>query len=146
MEESQNSTAEFKTKKKKGQGGIYEAIIRFLPNPEDPANKSIVSKNTVYLENPLTHVKMEVDCPSTIGQPDPIQDTFFALRQSDNPVLKNNSAKFSRRQRYASLIQVLSSKSEPNLVGKILVWRYGIKIHNKIYAEQNPPIGIALIE
>lgn len=140
-EETSNSFAEFKPTAKKGQGGIYEAVIRFIPNPEDPANKSIVSKNTVFLENPLTHEKKEVDCPSTIGQPDPIQDAFFSLRASDNPVLKENSKKFSRRQRYTSLIQVLTCKSEPALVGKILVWRYGIKIHDKIYAEQNPPIG-----
>lgn len=140
-EDAQNSIAEFKPAAKKGQGGIYEAVIRFIPNPEDPSNKSIVSKNTVFLENPLTHAKMEVDCPSTVGQPDPIQDTFFNLRNSDNPTLKENSKKFSRRQRYTSLIQVLTCKSEPQLVGKILVWRYGIKIHDKIYAEQNPPMG-----
>lgn len=141
--EDSNAIPEFKPNVKKGQGGVYTAVIRFLPNPKNPANKSIILKNTVYLENPMTHEKMEVDCPSTIGQPDPIQDTFFSLRNSENPVLKNNAAKFSRRSRYASLVQVLSCPSEPNLVGKILVWRYGIKIYNKIYAEQNPPVGIA---
>ena len=132
---------EFKPAAKKGQGQVYEAVIRFIPNPEDPANKSIVSKNTVFLKNPLTNAQMEVDAPSTIGQPDPLQDTFFKLRNSDNPVLKENSKNFSRRQRYASLIQVLDCKSEPALVGKILVWRYGIKIHEKIYNEMNPPMG-----
>ena len=48
---------------------------------------------------------------------------------------------FSRRQKHASLIQVLSCKSEPSLEGKILVWSYGIKIHEKIYNEMNPPMG-----
>ena len=137
----QQAVTEFKPAAKKGHGQIYEAVIRFLPNPEDPQNKSIVSKNTVFLKNPLTNAQMEVDAPSTIGQPDPLQDTFFALRNSDNPVLKENSKNFSRRQRYASLIQILDCKSEPALVGKILVWRYGIKIHEKIYNEMNPPVG-----
>ena len=137
----QQAVTEFKPAAKKGHGQIYEAVIRFLPNPEDPQNKSIVSKNTVFLKNPLTNAQMEVDAPSTIGQPDPLQDTFFKLRNSDNPVLKENSKNFSRRQRYASLIQILDCKSEPALVGKILVWRYGIKIHEKIYNEMNPPMG-----
>ena len=131
IEVEQQAITEFKPAAKKGHGQIYEAVIRFLPNPEDPTNKSIVSKNTVFLKNPLTNSQMEIDAPSTIGQPDPLQDTFFKLRNSDNPILKENSKNFSRRQRYASLIQVLDCKSEPALVGKILVWRYGIKIHEK---------------
>ena len=141
IQTAQQVITEFKPNAKKGQGQIYEAVIRFIPNPQDPSNKSIVSKNTAFLKNPLTNVQKEVDCPSTIGQPDPIQDTFFALRNSDNPVLKENSKNFSRRQKHASLVQILSCKSEPSLEGKILVWSYGIKIHEKIYNEMNPPIG-----
>ena len=141
IQAAQQVITEFKPAAKKGQGQIYEAVIRFIPNPEDPQNKSIVSKNTAFLKNPLTNVQKEVDCPSTVGQPDPIQDTFFALRNSDNPVLKENSKMFSRRQKHASLIQVLNCKSEPGLEGKILVWSYGIKIHEKIYNEMNPPMG-----
>ena len=141
IQSEQQVITEFKPAAKKGQGQIYEAVVRFIPNPEDPTNKSIVAKNTAFLQNPQTNMQMEVDCPSTIGQPDPIQDTFFALRNSENPILKENSKKFSRRQRYASLVQILTCKSEPTLEGKILVWRYGIKIHEKIYNEMNPPIG-----
>lgn len=132
---------EFKPAANKGQGQVYEAVVRFIPNPADPSNKSIIAKNTVFLEHPLTKARKEVDCPSTVGQPDPLQDTFFALRNSQNPVLKENSKKFSRRQRYTSLVQILSCKSEPTLEGKILAWTYGIKIHEKIYAEMNPPMG-----
>ena len=77
IEVEQQAITEFKPAAKKGQGQIYEAVIRFIPNPEDPMNKSIVSKNTVFLKNPLTNAQMEVDAPSTIGQPDPLQDTFF---------------------------------------------------------------------
>ena len=134
-------SVEFRPTSKKGQNGVYKAVIRFLPNPEDPNNKSVVSKNTVFLTNPLTQAKMEVDCPSTVGQPDPLQTTFFALRNSANPILQENSKQFSRKQRYASLVQILSCESEPALVNKILVWRYGFKIHEKIQNEMNPPMG-----
>lgn len=141
IEQEQQVITEFKPAAKKGQGQVYEAVVRFIPNPEDPSNKSIVSKNTVFLKNPITNAQMEIDAPSTVGQPDPLQDTFFALRNSENPVLKENSKHFSRRQRYASLVQILNCKSEPALEGKILVWRYGIKVHEKIYNEMNPTFG-----
>lgn len=141
IQAEQQVSTEFKPSAQKGQGQVYEAVVRFIPNPADPSNKSIISKNTVFLENPLTKARKEIDCPSTVGQPDPLQDTFFALRNSSNPILKENSKKFSRRQRYTSLVQILSCKSEPQLVGKILSWTYGIKIHDKIYAEMNPPMG-----
>ena len=139
--EVQQST-EFKPAANKGQGQVYEAVVRFIPNPADPSNKSILAKNTCFLKNPLTNASREIDCPSTVGQPDPLQDTFFALRNSQNPVLKENSKQFSRRQRYTSLVQILSCKSEPQLAGKILTWTYGIKVHEKIYNEMNPPMGV----
>ena len=129
---------EFRPSAKKGQAGIYKALVRFLPNPEDPNGKSIVQKNTVWLENPITKEAMEVDCPSSISQPSPLQQTFFALRNSTDPILKENSKKFSRRQRFASLVQIIDCPSEPQLVNKILVWRYGFKISQKIESEIHP--------
>lgn len=132
---------EFRPNPKKGQGGVFEAVVRFLPNPKDPANKSIITKYYAYIEHPTTQVKKNIDCPSTIGQPDPIQNTFFALRNSANPVLQENSKQFSRKQQSVSLIQVISCKSDPSLVNKILVWKYGVKIMEKLNAEMNPPMG-----
>lgn len=142
QEAQQSQITEFRPSPKKGQNGVFQAVVRFLPNPVDPGNKSIISKYCVYLKepgNPLNTVC--VDCPSTIGQPDPLQTTFFNLRNSANPVLKENAALFSRKQQFASLVQVIDCKSDPSLTNKILVWKYGIKIHEKIVTEMNPPMG-----
>lgn len=141
QEQQPTQLTEFRPNPKKGQNGVFEAVIRFLPNPKDPANKSIITKYCAYLTHPVSQVKMNIDCPSTIGQQDPIQNTFFALRNSANPVLQENSKQFSRRQQCASLVQVISCKSDPSLVNKILVWKYGTKILEKIDAEMNPPMG-----
>ena len=111
---------EFRPNPKKGQGGVFEAVVRFLPNPKDPQNKSIITKYYAYIEHPTTQVKKNIDCPSTVGQPDPIQNTFFALRNSANPVLQENSKQFSRKQQSASLVQVISCKSDPSLVNTFL--------------------------
>ena len=141
QEQQSGPLTEFRPNPKKGQNGVFEAVIRFLPNPKDPANKSIITKYYAYIEHPTTQVKKTIDCPSTVGQPDPIQNTFFALRNAANPVLQENSKQFSRKQQSVSLIQVISCKSDPSLVNKILVWKYGVKILDKLNQEMNPPMG-----
>lgn len=141
QEQQTQQLTEFRPTPKKGQNGEYKAVVRFLPNPADPANKSIVTKYHVYLKHPVSKVGMDIDCPSTIGQPDAIQNTFFTLRNSSNPVLQENAKQFSRKQQSASLVQVISCESEPALVNKILVWKYGAKLSEKINAEMNPPMG-----
>jgi hypothetical protein len=141
QEQQSAPLTEFRPNPKKGQNGVFEAVVRFLPNPKDPANKSIITKYYAYIEHPTTQVKKNIDCPSTVGQPDPIQNTFFALRNAANPVLQENSKQFSRKQQSVSLIQVISCKSDPSLVNKILVWKYGVKILEKLNQEMNPPMG-----
>ena len=98
QEQQPTQLTEFRPNPKKGQNGVFEAVVRFLPNPKDPANKSIITKYCAYLTHPVSQVKMSIDCPSTIGQQDPIQNTFFALRNAANPVLQENSKQFSRKQ------------------------------------------------
>lgn len=139
--EVDENVTEFKPNPKKGKAGVYTAVIRFLPNPDDPVNKTIIKKNVAYLTNPLTQQSQYVDCPSSVGKQDPIIDTFFALRNSGDAIKVENSKQFSRKQKYASLIQVLSCDDEPNLVNKILVWSYGFKVFQKINNELNPLIG-----
>lgn len=141
QEQQPTQLTEFRPNPKKGQNGVFEAVVRFLPNPKDPANKSIITKYYAYLTHPVSQVKKNIDCPSTVGQQDPIQNTFFALRNAANPILQENSKQFSRKQQCVSLVQVISCKSDPSLVNKILVWKYGIKILEKINAEMNPPMG-----
>lgn len=138
---SASNNQEFRPNPKKGQNGVYEAVVRFLPNPVDPANKSMIQKFTAYIQDPRNGTKHALDDPRTIGQQSIIANTFFALRESANPILKENAKQFSSKLSIYSLIQVLSCKSDPSIEGKILVWRYGQKILEKINAEMNPPMG-----
>lgn len=134
---------EFRPSPKKGIGGVFDGVLRFIVNPRDPSAGSLVQKYSILLKNDLTGERKEVDCPSTVGAPDLLQSTFFELRNSDNPVLKENSKKYSRKLRFASLVQVLDCKSAPELVGKILVWRFGQKIYEKINNELQPANAMA---
>lgn len=126
---------EFRPKSKDGQGGVWESVIRFLPNPKNPVD-SIASGSTVFLTAPDGRRK-EVYCNPNSYQC-PITSTFFTLKDNPNPILKERAKTFSKKQRYASLIQVVQCKAHPDLVGKILVWRYGKTVHDKLIQENHP--------
>ena len=133
----QNGNAnEFHPRYKKNAQGVYEAFVRFVPWPKNP-NNSIVGKTTSFVQNVVTGKKQEIDCV-----PDqwscPIASTFFALKKDPNPILQERSKHFSRKQRYASLVYIIKNPTEPQTEGKILVWRYGQKVFNKIDAIQHP--------
>lgn len=133
------NSREFKPSYKKGgESGRFEAIIRFLPNPENPRDLSIIQKWTVFLKNPLTDQGRTIDSPSTVGEPDPLSQMFFALRNSKNAQASALQDNFKRHQNYYSLIQVIECKQDPSLTNKILVWKYGIKIYEKICQEKTP--------
>lgn len=137
----------FRPNSKKGQNGQYTAIIRFVCNCEDLPNsisdKSIISKWTCFVQNPLTKQGRIVDCPSSVGEKDPLTDMFFAIRNSNSRFVTEDQKKklensFKRHLEYRSLVQIIDAPHEPALVGKILIFKYGQKIHKKIQDEQTP--------
>ena len=131
-------TTEFRPNYKNGINEVYECVIRFLPNPEDALNKCIISKWSVFLTNPLTKQGKYVDSPASIGEDCPLSQMFFALKNSESAQAQTLSDSWKRHQQFFSLVQVIENKHEPKLVGKILVWKYGIKIYEKIQAEMQP--------
>lgn len=136
--QSENLT-EFRPNYRKGQNNRYEAIIRFVPNPVNPASESIISKWIVYLKNPLTNQGQYVDSPTSIGEKDPMSDMFFSLRGSQNKQVQALADDFKRHQKFYSLVQVIKCVHEPKLEGKILIWSYGIKMMEKIRTEMAAP-------
>lgn len=116
----------------------YTALIRFVPWWQNPS-ESILEKFSCYLENPYQPgTGRTIDCPSSIGEKDPIGDTFWSLRNSGNAVNEQNAKKFSRTQKYSMLVQILKDDVNPKLNGSILVWRVGKKVYEKIQNEMRP--------
>ena len=140
-EPSSRNAEEYTPSADKGQGGIYKAIIRFVPWYKDPTHGSIQEKWVAWLEDPITQKGRSVDCPSSVGKPSPLQDMYWKLKKSDNVSMQKKADIFSRRHTFASLIQVIKDQQQPELEGKILVYRYGVKIWEKINAELKPLIG-----
>jgi hypothetical protein len=66
---------------------------------------------------------------------------FWKFKKSDSVAEQKLAENFSRRQRFASLVQIIKDDNAPENVGKIMVWPYGVKIFNKLQAEMKPEFG-----
>jgi len=122
-----------------GKDGTYKALIRFVPNPENPRN-SLIQKYVHWLTDANGNGKL-VDSPSTIGEKCPIADVFWKLRNSDSAVDRKASDKLKRRQQYYSLIKIIKDPQNPALEGTYKVFKFGYKIKEKIDAELKPDFG-----
>jgi hypothetical protein len=140
-EATSKNADEYQPSADKGSNGVYQAIIRLIPWWQDPTHGSIQEKWTSWLVDPITQRGRLIDCPSSIGKPSPLQDMYWKLKKSDNVSMQTKADVFSRRHSFASLIQVIKDKQNPELDGKILVYRYGVKLWEKINAELKPLIG-----
>lgn len=130
----------FKPDSKSGKDGVYKAVVRFIPWHKD-AKKSVMKKWSCWMTNPANNESKMVDCPSTIGKKSIIQDFYWKFKKSDSVAEQKLAENFSRRQRFASLVQIIKDDNNPEMVGKIMVWPYGVKIFNKLQAEMKPEFG-----
>jgi hypothetical protein len=130
----------FKPEAKSGKDGVYKAVVRFLPWHQD-VKKSVMKKWSCWLTNTATNESKMVDCPSTIGKKSVLQDLFWKFKKSDSVAEQKLADNFSRRQRFASLVQIVKDDNNSENVGKIMVWPYGVKVYNKLQAEMKPEFG-----
>ena len=117
----------------KGKDGIYKSLIRFLPIKEHPQTPYI-RKFQYWLED-AEGIGHYIDSPSTVGETCPIQSLFFKLRNSESAYEKELSEGLKRREVFYSLIQIVKDPFDPEMEGKIKIFKYGITIKNKIDAE-----------
>lgn len=122
------------------KAGNGYAVIRFLPEAEDnplPWAKywSHGFKGPTglwYIENSLT----------SIGQEDPVAELNTKMwNQNDNencPLKELVRRERKRRLHYVSNIMVISDKENPENEGKVFLYKYGKKIHDKIMNKMKP--------
>ena len=130
----------FKPEAKSGKDGVYKAVVRFLPWHKD-VKKSVMKKWSCWLTNPANNESKMIDCPSTIGKKSVIQDLYWKFKKSDSVAEQKLAENFTRRQKFASLVQIIKDDNNPESVGKIMVWPYGVKVFNKLQAEMKPEFG-----
>jgi hypothetical protein len=134
------ATEEYRVGADQGKNGVYQSVIRFIPWYKNPS-ESIIEKWVSWLVDPVTQKGRFVDCPSSIGKQSPLQDMFWKLKKSESVQEQKKAEVFSRRHSFTALIQVIKDDNQPDLEGKILVYRFGKKLWEKINAEMKPVIG-----
>ena len=161
-DEEQNQELAFLHKETKSQDGIYrpnvkdaadpkgagyKATIRFLRNINldgSGAGEAAIPKLTHYVKpegvfEDYPDLVGYYDCEKNISQktPCPLCQSFWKLSKSNNQADVNKSELIKRSAKFYSYIMVIEDEQHPELVGKILVYPFGVKIMNKIKSEEN---------
>ncbi len=123
-----------------GKDGVYKSLIRFLPNPENPA-KSKIHKYYVYLKDPVSGDGFSADCPSTVGKKSVLKDLFWKLKNSHSAADQELSKNFARKEDFYSLVQIVQDKNRPELEGKIMIFKFGKKLNDMIEAQLQSEYG-----
>ncbi len=139
QQENTGSNTMYKPTADDGKDGTYKALIRFVPNVENPRN-SLIKKYVNWLTGPDGDSKL-VDSPSSIGEACPVADAFWKLRKSDSAVDRKQSDKLKRREQYVALVKIIKDPQFPELEGTYKVFKFGYKIKEKIDAELKPDFG-----
>ena len=118
------------------QSGNGYAVIRFLPSPEGEELPWAKVWNHAfqgptgqwYIENSLT----------TISQKDPVSEDNSKLWNSGVESDKELARKQKRKLQYFSNILVVSDPKHPENEGKVMLFRYGKKIFDKMMEAMQP--------
>lgn len=116
------------------KAGNAQAIIRFLPSP-NPAtavvrywDHAFQGPGGWYIEKSLT----------TFGEPDPATELNSILYNSGKDSDKQLAQKRKRKLRFVSNIYVVKDFGNPANDGKVMLFRFGKKIYDKIEDQRNP--------
>ena len=118
------------------KGGNGYAVIRFLPAPngEDLPFVKLYSHafqgpgGWWYIENSLT----------TLGQKDPVSEYNTMLWNNGTDAGKDAARKQKRKLTYIANIYVVKDPANPANEGKVMLYKFGKKIFDKITAAMQP--------
>jgi len=117
------------------KSGNGYAVIRFLPQPENEElpwvrlwNHAFKGPGGWYIENSLT----------TINKKDPVSEYNTELWNSGNESDKDIARKQKRVLKYYANIYVVKDAKHPENEGKVMLFKFGKKIFDKITEAMNP--------
>ena len=117
------------------KSGNGYAIIRFLPQPADEElpwvrlwNHAFKGPGGWYIENSLT----------TVNKKDPVSEYNTELWNSGNESDKDIARKQKRVLKYYANIYVVKDAKHPEHEGKVMLFKFGKKIFDKITEAMNP--------
>jgi len=130
----------------KDDKGKAQAIIRFLPLSKvdaavDPEQFPWVKVMYHNFQGPSGQWYNET-CLSTIGRPDPVKEDINPLwkgSDTERDIARERKSKTS----FISNILVIKDPANPENEGKVFLFKYGVKLHEKITAAMFPEDDIA---
>lgn len=138
--QEEKNTEMYKPSYKDSKSGVYKAVVRFLPNPQDPS-KCVIGKFVRWIKNPMTQKGMYVDDPKDSQA----SAMYWNLRNTGIATYVDFANTYlGGKQQYASLVQIMADDQHPELVGQIKVFVYGKKIHEKLHNEEYPAMGTGI--
>ena len=70
-----------------------------------------------------------------------LKDIFWKLKNSHSAADQELARGFSRKEDYYSLIQIVQDKNNPELEGKIMIFKFGRKLNDMLEAQLKPEYG-----
>jgi hypothetical protein len=119
------------------KGGNGFAIIRFLPAKSDD-DVPFVKTYSHGFQGPAGKWFIE-DCPTTIGSDCPVCTANGPLWSSGLDSDKELVRKRKRKTSYITNILVVSDPKHPENEGKVFLFKFGVKIFDKIKDKISPP-------
>ena len=117
------------------KAGNGYAVIRFLPAPDGEElpwaklyTHAFQGTGGWFIENSLT----------TLGQKDPVSEYNSLLWNNGTDAGKDAARKQKRKLTYISNIYVVKDPANPQNEGKVMLYKYGKKIFDKITAAMQP--------
>ena len=117
------------------KSGNGYAVIRFLPEPDGEDlpwaqvwSHAFQGPGGWYIENSLT----------TLNQKDPVGELNRTLWNSGLDADKDTARKQKRKLSYYSNIYVVKDQLHPENEGRVFLYKYGKKIHDKIASAMQP--------
>jgi len=119
------------------KSGNGYAVIRFLPVTDEDKSPFVQTYNHGFQDKGGWYIE---ECPTTLGKghPCPVCESNGEYWNSGIEANKDIARKRKRRMSYVSNIYVVSDPKHPENEGKVFLYRYGMKIFNKIKDQMFP--------
>lgn len=127
----------------------YRATLRFLPNLVKVDGKLQFGQMAIESISHYINLKDnqdlsgKYDSPRNFGNECTLSKTYYALDGSNNAILKEKAKAIQYSKNYYSYVLVIEDEQQPELVGKIMIYRYGKTIQDKIKSESLGEVGDA---
>lgn len=117
------------------KAGNGRAVIRFLPPPEGEDLAFVRLYNHGFQNNGKWFIE---NCPTTLGKDCPLCSRNSELWNSGSDSNKEVARNRKRKLSYYSNVYIVNNPANVELEGKVMVYRFGKKIFDKITSAMKP--------